>query len=209
MRLYLLSQTLVENFSHIGFRKTAANHAYKFYIIGHHSNISIINPTLTVFSLRKITLILLRLLSRRHKLCFITHKLPPFLNGRELFPRHQYCLDYWVPGTFSNRRFSCLYGFSSSRTRLRRRVPSAVMLLGLSQRKSYDVYKETRRRRILCVSFLDTDCEPSIYSYFIPTNTKSAKTLYFYLDSFVHLLSYANMLIKKRFIKYVFKKKKY
>jgi ribosomal protein S2 len=209
MRLYLLTQTLIENFTHVGFYKTGTNHAYRFYLTGHHLSISIINPALTALSLRKVAMILLRLLNRKHRLCFITYKLPTFLKGKSLFLNNQYCLDYWVPGTFTNRRFSRLYGSSNSRTFLRRRVPAVVLVLGLSQRKSYDVYKETRARRILCVSFLDSDAEPSVYSYFIPTNTKSLATLYFFLDLFSHILSYSHISIKKRFIKNVFKKKKF
>jgi ribosomal protein S2 len=94
MRLALTVQSLVENFTHIGFQRSATNHAYRFYLLGQHSNISIINPARTAFALRKLSLILLRVFVRRYKTCFITHKLPTRLDGRNLFFNQQYCLDY-------------------------------------------------------------------------------------------------------------------
>jgi len=208
MRLYFLTQSLIENFTHLGFHKATTNHAYRFYLHGSYSNISIINPALTVFALRKITLIFLRTLLRRYKMCFITPKIPPRLKGNNLFFNQQYVLDYWVPGTISNRRFSCLYGVRTSRSYLRRRVPAVILIVGLTQKKTFDIYKETRKRGLICIPLLDSDTEPSFYSYFIPTNTKSVAALYFFLDFFSDMCSYSRLLGKKYFARNVFKKKK-
>ena len=208
MRFFFLTQTLVENFTHIGFHKSASNQTYRFYLLGSYSNVSLISPALTVSALRRSMLILIRLLIRRHKSCIITEKLPPYLSGKKLFRRQQYALDYWIPGTFSNRRFSTLFRRRNARYFLRRRrVPSLVLLLGLPQKKTYDIYAETRSRGLICVPLLDSDCDVAPYFYFIPTNTKSTTTLYFFLDIFSQVFSYSKLLAKKRFIKRVLKKR--
>lgn len=207
MRFPLLVSSLVQNFTHIGFHKAAANHAYRFYLLGHHSNVSIINPCLTLASTRKAALIVLRFLVRRHKMCFITDKFLPY-DGRKLFFNQHYCLNYWVPGTLSNRRYSVAYGQKNFRIHLRGRVPAVIVTIGLPQKKTYEIYKEARSRHSLFLTLLDSDTEPSIYSYFIPTNTKSPSAVYFFLDLFSQLCTFSRLLIKRRFFSYVLKKKK-
>lgn len=95
MRFHLVTQTLVQNFTHIGFHRTATNNTYRFYLLGYHYNVSIINPALTITALRRVTAILTRLLVRRHKSCVITHKLSiKSLDGSQFFYNQQYLLDY-------------------------------------------------------------------------------------------------------------------
>lgn len=209
MRFFFLTQTLIENFTHVGFHKSANNHTYRFYLLGSHSNVSLINPILTANALRRTTMVLYRILLRRYKSCIITSKLPAGLSGKKLFRRQQYAIDYWIPGTFSNRVFSTLFALRNKRyflRRKRRRAPALVLLLGLSQKKTYDIYKEVRSRGLICVPLLDSDCDVTPYFYFIPTNTRSVITFYFFLDVFSCIFNYSKILAKKKFVKRVLKK---
>jgi len=207
VRFYLILPTLLENYVHIGFQKTQLNHAYRPYIIGSYSSISIINPIYIISMLRKVLRLILHLTQRNLRVCFVTQQAQYFLNGKRTFKKQGYVLNYWAPGTLTNRRYSLVFGRRNRIIRLRR-IPTLLVAFGLLEQKIFSLAKEVRSRSILFCPLLDSDSDPSLYTIFLLTNTKSSQSVYFLVNLFILTITYSRKLVLKKFKHYVFKKKR-
>lgn len=185
---------LISNYTHIGFKKNLTLHSFKKALLGFYSNIAIINPGLTLASLRLTLNFILKLALGGKKTCFGFFGFPEALDSTFLLRGNYYFLNCWIAGSFTNHFFA--KKASIFKKRFFPYIPSSMTFFGYEPHIAVEIAKETEKVLIPSFAFIDSHVNPSHFMYWIPMNSKSGHTKVFFLN-FVKSFVVRSFLLKK------------
>lgn len=201
--LHLMNKQLTRFYLHLGMQRNQMHQGYKPLLLGFYRGAALISPTLLMYYFRRLFKFLMLLMLRNYRFCFVSHRLRQYFDRRIFIFKYYMIYDYWIPGTVSN--YSILAKQKVRRQKkFIRRFPQVLIAMKLDIPKFYDIGKEANRAGVPMFSFLDTDIDPSLFSYFFPVNQRMF-TSYNYCLFLLNTLIKRSLLVKKA--KFMKKKK--
>jgi len=84
---------LISNYTHLGFKARLLHQNFRKAILGEYSGISIINPALTLSTLRYQARFLFNLALSNQKICFVAFEIPKYFRKELQLSSHYYLLN--------------------------------------------------------------------------------------------------------------------
>lgn len=180
---YFCKRQLIEHYTHIGFKKNQTHHVFRSVLLGFHHNVSIINPVATFSRLIFFSRMLLKLMLKNQKVCFILFNIPQSYSLNQKFSKQFFFFNMWPAGLLTNY-LNIKLNKNLTKSYYFLQLPSALVLYGLEPSKLFSIVNEANILLLPSFSFVDSDIDPSFLPYWIPTNTKSGYSKLFFLRFF-------------------------
>lgn len=198
---------LISNYTHLGFKKSFLHQSFRKAALGFHSNISIINPSITLSNLRYVTKFILNLFLKNNKVVYVNYYTPTEFSRTINFGGNYFIFNKWPAGLLSNpytiitsKILDLPYNFYPY-------PANAVVILNSDPEKAFLISDEAKTVLIPCFCFADSVFDLDFFPYWIPTNTKSGCSKLFYL-LYAESLGRRSSLIKRNYFLRVLRKDK-
>lgn len=192
---------LIANYTHIGFKSRLLHQNFRKAVVGEYNNIAIINTSLTLSTLRYQSRFLLNLAISNQKICFSAFELPLTTRKSLDFTSHYYLINNWPSGIISNFKLVSRSEKLRKKTNFVPYLPAAVWVLGREPDKLLSIVDEASSLLIPTFTINDSTTNLSLLPYWVPSNTKSAFSIFFYLTYVQKLLKKARLVRRHFFLK--------
>lgn len=208
LKLKFSLHILINHYTHLGYKKCFIEQSFRKAVLGYHSNVTIINPALTLSNMRFATKLLFSLFLKNNKAVFICYYVPKFLTKVIDLHGHFFLFNKWPSGLLTNP-YTTLDSYILDLPNNYYPGPANLAVIVNSEpKKAFMISNEANKSLIPCFCFADSIFDLDFFSYWIPTNTKSTPPKIFYLIFISKLIIKVRLVKKKLFLNLIRKKLK-
>lgn len=157
------TNNLISNYTHIGFKKTLTIHSFRKAILGFYSNVTIINPALTLANLKFSLNFFFKLMLKNQRVCFVVHNYPNIFFKKFNFKNQFFFFNCWIPGFITNFKYTRVN--SKKGRKFHPYIPAALFLFGVDPQKAANMIKESSRFLVPTFCCIDSNTSPSLFPY--------------------------------------------
>lgn len=192
IKISLTLKQLLKAGLHLGHQKKRWNPKMSMYLIGIIKDIHIINLEYTIIILKKIIDVIHNTIINKGKILFLINNINDITNIiNKISNKHIQVIDgKEIHGIFTNKD---LYNYSKSSKLF---IPDALFITNMNN-YIYTI-NEANKLRIPIISFVDSNCNPTLITYPIPGNNDSIQSIQFLYNLLNNII--LNAIIKENII---------
>ena len=196
---------LFRSYIHIGSIKRYSHPSFSFYIFGYYYNLSIINLNFSISFFRISIFFLKSIIIKGGRLLLVNEdfsklnlsSISKVLAGR----RYCFIFNRWTKGFLTNIRTTLLKSKIEGNLNRLKRMPNLVFFLHSIRNDGFFNLQEVKKLKIPYIKVMDNSGDPSLHPYWIPGNTTTIYSKFFYFNILNILLDKLYFLKKVNFIR--------
>lgn len=172
---------LISHYTHIGYKSYLLHPNFRKAAYGEYSGVTIINPALTLATLRLHARFLFNLSTSNQKICFVAFEISKRVRRALKLHSHYYLINNWPFGILTNFKITARSDIIRKRRNFIPYMPAAIWILNSEIAKTTAIVQEAKAKLIPAFSVVDSVSKLSLLPYWIPANTKSGFSRYFFI----------------------------